>query len=143
VADSPAVRRGAKLLIVLALVAAGATLAYAGAAPQAYKSVSEAAGDPSLVGQEVQVKASVVEGSVARNATPETFRIADGSRELLVRWNPAIPLPDQEAGGTVEGKNVVVAGTLMRDASTGQLYLQASSMSVGCASKYRPVSPSS
>jgi cytochrome c-type biogenesis protein CcmE len=131
------VKKSAKLLIVLLVLLAGTALAFAGAAPAGYKNVSDVVGDPGLVGHEVEVKASVVDGSVHRNATPVTFRIADAQRALDVRWDPAVPLPDQEAGGTIEGKNVVVTGTVERDASTGELYLLASGMQVGCASKYR------
>lgn len=130
-------KKSVKLLVVLAVLAAGATLAFVGAAPAGYKNVSDVVTDPGLVGHSVELKASVVEGSVTRNATPVTFRIADASHTVAVRWDPAMPLPDQEAGGTIEGKNVVVTGTLERDASTGELYVLASGMQVGCASKYR------
>jgi len=131
------VRKRAKILVVLLLVVAGGALAYAGAAPEGYKNVSDVQ-DPALAGKTVEVKASVVPGSVERNSTPLTFRIADGSREMPVRWDPAVPLPDQEAGGTIEGKNVVVRGVVGFDAD-GRAFLLASEMKVGCASKYRAV----
>ena len=78
----------------------------------------------------------MADGSLQRAATPVTFQIADGARSLEVRWDPAHPLPDHEAGGTIEGKNVVVRGVLAADA--GGTYLLAHEMIVGCASKYRP-----
>ena len=40
-------KKGTKLLVVLVLVLAGATLAYAGAAPEGYQGVSDVARDPS------------------------------------------------------------------------------------------------
>jgi len=131
------VKKGAKLAIVLLVLAAGATLAFVGASPAGYKNVSDVVADPGLVGHDVELKASVVDGSVERGASLVTFRVTDAARALAVRWGPALPLPDQEAGGTIEGKNVVLTGTLERDASTGELYLRATGMQVGCASKYR------
>lgn len=130
------VRKSLRLGILLGVLVAGGALAFAGAQPQGYASVAQVLDAPEE-GQELDVKASVVEGSLRRDATPVTFQIADGARTLEVRWDPAHPLPDHEAGGTIEGKNVVVRGTLERDAD-GTLYLLAHEMTVGCASKYRP-----
>lgn len=114
-------------------------LAFAGAKPQGYASVGQVLEAPEE-GREFHVKASVVEGSLVRDATPVRFEIADGARTLEVRWDPALPLPDHEAGGTIEGKNIVVRGTLERGAE-GAWYLLATEMTVGCASKYRPAEP--
>lgn len=126
-----------KVLVVLGLVAAGGLLAFAGAAPEGYASAADVAADPAaFVGQDLEVKATVVEGSLDRDAVPLTFLVDDGRATLRVRWDPARPLPDHEAGGTIEGKNVVVHGTVMQDAS-GAAYLLAHEMQVGCASKYR------
>lgn len=145
-------RKGAKLAIVLALVAAGGALAYAGAAPEGYLGAAAIAADPrAFEGREVELKASVVEGSLrravcdtarssadacGRDALPVTFLLDDGQATLPVRWDPATPLPDHEAGGTIEGKNVVVHGVVRVD-EAGAPYLAAHEMQVGCASKYR------
>ena len=129
----PAVRIG----ILVAVLVAGGALAFAGAQPQGFLTVAQVVDDPEAHrGRALDVKASVVEGSLVRNATPITFEIADGARVLQVRWDPAHPLPDHEAGGTIEGKSVVVRGELVTDASG--TYLLAHEMTVGCASKYRP-----
>lgn len=129
-------RRALKLGLLLGVLAAGGALAFAGAAPQGYASVAQVLDAPA-VGEEYHLKASVLEGSLDRNATPVTFALVEGAQTLEVRWDPAHPIPDHEAGGTIEGKNVVVRGTLERDAA-GTLYLAAREMTVGCASKYRP-----
>lgn len=142
-AGSQGVKRAARLLLLLALVVAGATLAYAGAQPQGYLGAGEVARDAAAYeGRAVEVKGTVVEGSLVRNDEPVRFLVGDGERTLEVRWDPAHPLPDHEAGGTIEGKNVVVHGTVMRDES-GAPYLLADQMQVGCASKYRPESSAS
>ena len=131
-------RKGAKLLVVAGLVGAGALLAFAGAAPEGYAGVAALATDPAaFAGEDVEVKASVVEGSLDRDAM--RFVIADGHATLPVRWDPAKPLPDHEAGGTIEGKNVVVKGTLLME--EGGAVLLAREMQVGCASKYRAATP--
>jgi cytochrome c-type biogenesis protein CcmE len=131
------VRKAGKVLILLVLVGAGGALAFAGAAPEGYRGVAEVVDDPAaFAGRDIQVKASVVEGSLRRDATPITFLLGEGARALEVRWDPAHPIPDHEAGGTIEGKNVVVMGTLVQQ--DGEVYLLAHEMTVGCASKYRP-----
>lgn len=131
-------KKAARLGILLALVAAGGALAWAGAMPQGFESVGAVVADPAAYdGREVGVKATVVEGTLDRASEPVRFLIADGARVLEVRWDPAHPLPDHEAGGTIEGKNVVVHGTVLRD-EAGAPYLLAHEMQVGCASKYRP-----
>lgn len=131
-------KKGAKVALLLLLVGAGGALAYAGAMPEGYESVGAVVDDPAAYeGREVGLKATVVPGSLDRAAEPVRFLVADGARTLEVRWDPAHPLPDHEAGGTIEGKNVVVHGTLARD-GTGAPYLLAHEMQVGCASKYRP-----
>lgn len=131
-------KKGAKLLLLVLLAAAGGALAFAGAMPEGLDSVGEVLADPSAYeGREVGLKATVVEGSLERASEPVRFLLADGASTLEVRWDPAQPLPDHEAGGTIEGRNVVVHGTLMRD-EDGAPYLLATEMQVGCASKYRP-----
>lgn len=128
--------RGLRLGVLLGVLALGAALAFAGAQPQGYASVAQVLDEPE-VGRTYDLKASVLEGSLVRNATPITFQLVEGARTLEVRWDPAHPLPDHEAGGTIEGKNVVVRGVLQRDHG-GTWYLLANEMTVGCASKYRP-----
>ena len=131
-------KKGAKVLLLLLLVGAGGALAYAGAMPEGYESVGALVADPaSYEGREVGLKATVVPGTLERAAEPVRFLVADGARSLEVRWDPAHPLPDHEAGGTIEGRNVVVHGVLLRD-EAGVPYLLAHGMQVGCASKYRP-----
>ncbi|HUR67899.1 MAG TPA: cytochrome c maturation protein CcmE, partial [Candidatus Thermoplasmatota archaeon] len=129
-------KRGLRIGILVGVMLAGGALAFAGAQPEGFLTVTQALDDPAHRGRDVDVKATVVEGSLDRNATPVAFEIADGARVLAVRWDPAVPLPDHEAGGTIEGKSVVVRGTLLSDASG--TYLLAREMTVGCASKYRP-----
>lgn len=131
------VHRRAKLVVVLLLVAAGGALAYAGAAPEGYKGVADVVAAPAAFdGREVALKASVLEGSVQRDAEPLAFTIVDGAWSLPVRWDPAVPLPDREAGGTIEGKTVVILGTVVVEG--GAPVLVAREMQVGCASKYQP-----
>ena len=135
---SRSVKKALRLGILLALVVAGGALAFAGAQPQGFRGVGELLDDPAAYeGREVDVKASVAEGSLARDTEPITFQLVEGARTLEVRWDPSVPIPDHEAGGTIEGKNVVVRGTLHRGAD-GSLFLVAHEMTVGCASKYRP-----
>lgn len=130
-------KKAARLGIVLALLAAGGALAFAGAMPEGYRSVGQVVAAPhEFEGEELELKATVVEGTLERNATPVRFLVADGTDHLEVRWDPARPLPDHEAGGSIEGRNVVVKGTLVREGDVA--YLLATSMQVGCASKYRP-----
>lgn len=127
--------RRLKLGILLGLLAAGGALAFAGAAPQGYASVGQVLDAPEA-GREYHLKASVLEGSLDRASTPISFELVEGARTLEVRWDPAHPIPDHEAGGTIEGKNVIVRGTLAREGDA--YFLLAHEMTVGCASKYRP-----
>lgn len=129
-----AVRQSLKLGFLLGVLVAGGALAFAGAQPQGYASVAQVLEAPEE-GRVVELKASVLGGSLRRDKTPVTFDVYDGARTLEVRWDPAFPLPDQEGGGSIEGKNVVVRGTMQRDAD-GTWYLLAGEMTVGCASKY-------
>lgn len=131
-------KRTTRVALLLGVLAAGATLAFAGAKPEGFQSVDAVLADPdAFEGREVHVKATVLEGSLRRDAEPVTFVIGGEFGSLEVRWSEAHPLPDHEAGGTIEGKNVVVVGQLARD-TDGALYLAAQEMTVGCASKYRP-----
>lgn len=131
-------KKGAKLLVLVLLIGAGGALAFAGAMPEGYESVDDVLANPAAYdNREVGLKATIVEGSLDRAADPVRFLIADGANALPVRWDPAHPLPDHEAGGTIEGKNVVVHGLILLD-ENGAPYLLAHEMQVGCASKYRP-----
>lgn len=130
-------KKGAKLLLLLLLVGAGGALAYAGAMPEGYQAVGDVVLDPARwQGREVGLKATIVPGTLDRAAEPVRFLVGDGAHTLEVRWDPARPLPDHEAGGTIEGRNVVVHGVLMEDENGP--FLLARDMQVGCASKYRP-----
>lgn len=124
-----------RVALLLLAVAAGGALALVGAAPEAYPTVAQVVARPDAY-DDVHVKGTIVEGSLQRDATPVRFLMADGAHALEVRWDPAQPLPDHEAGGSIEGKNVVVGGRLVRDSEA--TYLLATEMTVGCASKYRP-----
>jgi len=131
------VHQGAKVGLLLLLVVAGGALAYAGSRPEGYQGVGDVVANPAaFAGKDLQLKATVVEGSVNRTGAPITFVIEDGHARLPVQWDPQKPLPDQEAGGTIEGKNVVVTGYVVSDAAGA--HLVARDLSVGCASKYRP-----
>jgi cytochrome c-type biogenesis protein CcmE len=132
-------KQAAKVALLLALVLAGAALAYAGSRPEGYQGVEAVVANPAaFAGHDVELKATIVEGSVNRTGDPITFLVADGNAQLLVHWDPATPLPDQEAGGTIEGKNVVVTGFVVTDPSG--THLVARDLKVGCASKYRAAS---
>lgn len=130
-------RKALKAGILVLLLVAGGALAYAGSRPEGYQGVADVVANPgAFAGREVQLKASVVPGSLERAADPVAFVIEDGHARLPVQWDPARPLPDQEAGGSIEGKNVVVTGIVVTDASG--THLVARDITVGCASKYRP-----
>lgn len=130
------VKKATKLLALVLLVACGGALAFAGAQPEGFRSVGEVASDPlAWDGREVQLKATVAEGSLDRASEPVTFLVEDGVWRLPVRWDPAHPLPDHEAGGTIEGRSVVVTGVVV--VGDDGPYLLANEMQVGCASKYR------
>lgn len=131
------VARAAKVVLALALVGAGGAIAFAGALPEGAKAASDVLADPARYeGRDVELKGSVLEGTLVRGDTIR-FLLGDGGRAIEVVWDPALPLPDHEAGGTIEGKNVVVHGIVARDAA-GEPYLLAHDMAVGCASKYEP-----
>lgn len=130
-------RREIRILLLVGVLLSGGALAFAGAQPEGYLTVAQVVDDPGAHDGEVHLKGSIVEGSLERDALPVRFLVADGARTLEVRWDPALPLPDHEAGGTIEGKNVVVRGHVMRT-DEGRLFLLAHEMTVGCASKYRP-----
>jgi cytochrome c-type biogenesis protein CcmE len=131
------VKKAWKLAIVLGLVVGGATLAFAGASPAALKGVTDVARDPAaLAGKEIQVKATIAAGSVNRTASPLTFAIEEPGARFPVVWTSPKPIPEEEAGGTIEGRTVVVKGIVAQQG--GQWVLLASDMQVGCASKYEP-----
>lgn len=133
-------KKRAKLALVLLVAAAGGLIAFAGAQPEGYKSVRDLAASPeSFDGREVQVKASVAVGSLTRD--PLAFALEEGTTRLRVEWASPKPIPEHEAGGTVEGRNVVVTGALARGAD-GDWVLRATDMQVGCASKYEPAEAS-
>lgn len=121
-----------RVLILIGVVLVGATLAFAGARPQGFLAVADVAARD---GEVVQMKGTVVEGTLDRTDEAPAFVLSDGLDEIVVRWDPARPLPDPEGGGTIEGRNVVVTGVVVLDESGA--HLLASEMQVGCASKYQ------
>lgn len=124
-----------KVAVALVFVAAGSALAFVGAAPEAYRGVGDVARDPAdFGGREILVKAVVAPGSVDRAGDAIVFRLEEPDASLPVRWAGARPIPEHEAGGTIEGRTVVVRGTLTL--VDGAWTLVATDMQVGCASKY-------
>lgn len=127
-------RAPAKVLAAVALLAAGTGIAFAGAAPDEHRTVTDVVADPRLgPGDEVHVKATVAEDSLDRDADPTTFLLEDPRNQLLVRH--ADPIPLERVDGTLGGRTAVVGGHL--DHAGGQLVLEASSLDLGCSSKYR------
>jgi len=128
-------RRRTRLLLVVAVGVAGAGVAVAGVLPQGFVSVQDVAGHPhQFAGQEVHVKAVVVDGSVARgDGLFALFKIADGPSQLPVEYKGSLP---EMFGG---GRTVVVSG--MVDERASGPVLVASSIQGGCASKYEPGAP--
>ncbi|HLE97724.1 MAG TPA: cytochrome c maturation protein CcmE [Candidatus Thermoplasmatota archaeon] len=125
-------RRRARLALLLTLAAAGGALAFAGALPSGYATVGDVVAGAVEHQGEVTVKAAVLEGSVQRDADPVRFVLTDGASRISVVWDRT--LPEHEAGGSLEGRTVVVTGTVTeRD---GEMVLVATDMQVGCASKY-------
>lgn len=123
-------QRRTRLLLAALVAVAGGALAFAGTAPKALATVSDAAAmEP---GETVELRATVKPGTVEKNATPTTFVVTDGDRDLRVLWDRE--LPEHEAGGTLEGRLVVVTGVLER--GSAGLLLRATDLQVGCASKY-------
>ncbi len=130
-------KRAAKLALVLAAVAAGAAIVLVGARPEAYRSAGDLAADPAAFeGKAVQLKTTVRPGSLDRNATPLSFVVEDDAGALRVAWAGIAPPPEHEAGGSLDGRTVVLRGALVRD---GEAWVfRATEMQVGCASKYEP-----
>lgn len=125
----PTVQR--RVVVLLAFAAAGAGLAFAGAMPEGYATVADiVAGSAHGHGGSVTVKATLVD--LDRNATPVTFALTDGVSRLPVVWERA--LPEHEAGGSIEGRTVVVSGRV--ETRDGVSVLVGDDMQVGCASKY-------
>lgn len=122
----------ARVVALLAFSLAGAGLAFAGAMPEGYATVGDVvAGSAHGHSDRVTVKATVAEGSLERgNAT--RFVLTDGATELPVVWTKA--LPDDEMGGSIEGKTVVLTGSVVME--DGKPVLHGETMQVGCASKY-------
>jgi cytochrome c-type biogenesis protein CcmE len=124
-------RRRTRFLLVLALGAAGASIAAAGALPEGVVSVRDIAAQPDrFVGHEIHVKAVVQEGSVERGDGVARFAVTDEAATLPVEY--AGTLPEQFGAG----RTVVVSGVL--EARGDALVLRAASIQGGCASKYEP-----
>lgn len=125
-------RRG-RVFVLLAFAFAGAGLAFAGAMPEAYATVGDVvAGAAHGHADRVTIKASVLEGSLAKDGNATRFTLTDGASELPVVWTRA--MPDHETGGSIEGKTVVITGAVAL--VDGRPVLMGETMQVGCASKY-------
>ncbi|MHB8586004.1 MAG: cytochrome c maturation protein CcmE domain-containing protein [Thermoplasmatota archaeon] len=118
-----------KLVIAAALILGGAGLVLAGTAPKALDTVTSAAAKP--VGASFEVRGVIKAGSVNRSSS-ESFVVTDGTTNLLVR--PETPLPANESG-PLDGRVVLISG-IVRAGPTG-VYLDASSLQIGCPSKYK------
>ncbi|HWG90130.1 MAG TPA: cytochrome c maturation protein CcmE [Candidatus Thermoplasmatota archaeon] len=125
----------AKILLVLALAAAGTAIAFVGSLDEGFKSVSEIVQEaPDYEGRHVELKATIVPGSLNRTADDHfTFQITDDKTELSVLWTK--PIPNHEAGGSIDGRTVTIKGFLQADPHKGYVF-HAEDMVVGCASKY-------
>lgn len=127
-------RPATRVVAALALVVVGAGVAFAGASPDEHRTVTDVLTSPHLgPGDEVQVKATVANGTVNRSAEPTTFLLTDTRNELRVRYRKPIAL--ERVGGTLGGRTAVVGGTL--DRVDGTLVLDGTSLKLGCASKYQ------
>lgn len=123
-----------KLLIVLGVVAVGVAIAYVGSLPEGFKTVSEVVEHAHVYeGRVVELKATVKPGSLNETEGAFRFAVTDDVTTLPVLWTK--PIPNHEAGGTIEGRTVNLKGTLTRDPVLG-LVFHAEDMTVGCASKY-------
>ena len=125
-------RRRTRLALLLALAAAGGALAFAGALPSGYATVGDVVAGAAGHHGSVTVKAVVLEGSVERDGEPVRFVLTDGVSRIVVIWDHT--LPEHEAGGSLEGRTVVVTGTVAE--LEGEKVLLGTDMQVGCASKY-------
>lgn len=124
-------RRRTRFLLVLAIGAAGAGIAAAGALPEGVVSVRDVVLQPEhFAGHEVHIKAIVQEGSVQRSGGATRFTITDTGAVLTVEYQGTLP---EQFGA---GKTVVVSGDIVPSPS-GWL-LMASNIQGGCASKYEP-----
>lgn len=123
-------RRRAKLLVALLLVAGSLTLVLWNTQAQAAApalAVSDA--KYRAPGDVVVVRGTVVEGSIVESGGMlHSFVVEDTHERMRVDY--AAPPPDNFGA-----KQVVVHGTV-RHAEDGTPYLEGSAIQVGCASKY-------
>lgn len=122
-------RRTARLSVAFVVLLAGGGLAIVGAMPASFLGVSEVVErqDALIGGEPFTMKGQVKPGSWTEGAS--AFVVTDEKADLPVRLLVGIP----ENFG--EGRLVVLTGTLARTAD-GALSFEASTMQVGCPSKY-------
>ncbi|HVL86923.1 MAG TPA: cytochrome c maturation protein CcmE [Candidatus Thermoplasmatota archaeon] len=124
-------RRRAKVLLLVGLAAAGGVVAFAGAIPEGFQTVSAIVSDPpSYVGREVHIKAIVAAVPFETGPHGATFSITDEISTLRVRWPGSLP------DAFEAGRTVVVAGVLVEE--DGSPVLHAHDIQGGCASRYEP-----
>ncbi len=126
-------KNATKLTLLLLLAASGVLLAFAGAQPDALKTVSQVveSGD-SLVGSHVELKATVKTGTFNATETPVRFHVTDDVHDLAVVWPKAFPV-DSEMNP--EGRTIVIKGVITQ-AADGSLILVGDDVIMGCPSKY-------
>jgi cytochrome c-type biogenesis protein CcmE len=126
-------RPSTRVVAALALLVVGAGVAFAGASPDEHRTVTDVVATAGVgPGDEVEVKATVANGTYNASADPPIFLLTDGRNELLVRYHGTIPT--ERVDGTLEGRTAVVGGTLADE--DGTLVLDGTSLELGCASKY-------
>ena len=125
-------RRRAKVITALFLVVAAAALIFwntGTASPTPALGVSDAKWKaPTLEGREVNVRGNVVQGSIVEvDGKIVEFIVADDFEQLRVLYNQTPPDNFGPKEVMAKGELVIVEGVPV---------LQASSLQVGCASKY-------
>lgn len=126
-------RRSAKLLTALAVIAASATIVLwntgAQSAPPALGVADAKREAHEWSGRDVTVRGNVVEGSIREEGSRVVeFVIADAFEKMRVAYNQTPP-------DSFGAKEVVVRGQLWV-AQDGVPFLEARTIQVGCASKY-------
>jgi cytochrome c-type biogenesis protein CcmE len=121
------VRRRRKLALALVVVAIVLIVIGITYRPVSYHSVDDVMKDPEAhYGRVIEVKGEVKEGSLVKgNVT--LFVLKGTDREMNVTYT------DNAPDGLVEGKDIVVKGSLGRDGT-----FRATSITVGCPSRYAP-----
>jgi cytochrome c-type biogenesis protein CcmE len=126
-------RRKNKILVTFAIIGAATILIAWNANAQTSRpamSVTDAKRDAALLADKpIAVRGSVQAGSIVLNGTlVDTFVLGDGGEKLLVHYGSVAP----ENFGP---KDIVVNGVVVPQAD-GTVVLRATSIQVGCSSKY-------